>query len=83
MTYTLDVLLKQVVDPTMRAAISAGWELGKGLDPGRDIAKQMRREIEKGAEIVSSKEDLDVDAVYGAALLSMAMTRNSKQNPLT
>jgi len=62
-------------EPSLRAAISAGWELGSGLNPIPLTEKQTRREAEKTAELLSRKMDLDVDLVHGSALLSMSLTR--------
>jgi len=75
MTNPLDALLEQFTEPSVRAAISAGWELGSGLSPTPITEKQTRKEIERGAELLSRKMGLDVDLVHGSALLSMSLTR--------
>jgi hypothetical protein len=79
MTEPLDALLEQVNDPSIRASICAGWELGNGLEPTHITGKQTRKEIERGAELLSRKMDLDVDLVHGAALLSMSLTRSKRR----
>jgi len=75
MVEVLDALLEQFNEPSIRAAIRAGWELGSGLIPTPATEKQTRKEIERVAELLSHKMGLDVDIVHGTALLSMALTR--------
>jgi len=78
MTEPLDALLEQFTEPSVCAAISAGWELGNGLYHANVVEKQTRKEVERTAELLSRKMDLDVDLVHGAALLSMSLSRSRK-----
>ena len=75
MSELIDALLGQVNDRSIRAAISAGWELGKGLPRHRGLDTQLQRKIEKAVSQLSEQLDLDSETVYAAALLSMALNK--------
>ena len=72
----LNSILEQIEDPAVRAAISAGWELGGDLPKDRlNNDYKLKKEIHSAADSLSRKMSLDADIVSGAALLSMALSK--------
>lgn len=79
MTDILNALLEQIEDPAVRAAISAGWELGSDIPTSKlDNDYKLKKEIHSAAEALSRKMGLNADIVSGAALLSMALSKRSR-----
>ena len=76
MQETIDALLEKINDPTVRAAISAGWELGDNIPSSRLNDYKLKKEIHSTAESISHKMNLDSDIVSSAALLSMALGKH-------
>lgn len=75
----LGALLEKIDDPAIRAAISAGWELGSDIPTSRlNNDYKLKKEIHSAAEALSRKMGLDADIVSGAAFLSMALSRRSR-----
>ena len=70
---SIDTMLDQMPDSLSRAALHAGWELGKGLHDDPRPRKQLMSEIQNAAQTIGEDMDIEPAIVYAAALLSMAL----------
>ena len=71
-TISIDALLDQVSDSSSRAALNAGWELGRGL-AGQAGNPRLQKEIERAAQEIGQAMGIDSAIIYAAALLAWAL----------